>query len=112
MDLTIESRGGVHVIRLYGELDASAADKMLPQLRLLASTETPKVVVDLDGIRLMNSVGLGTLIAGSQTLAKAGGALALARPQAAVRRVLALARIQGLAKIYDDLESALAALGS
>jgi anti-anti-sigma factor len=75
------------VAYLDGELDSHAAESMFTQLAPLVSSRRD-VVVDLSGLRFVNTTGLVLLERLARCLADKGGSLCLAEPSAPVRRLL------------------------
>jgi anti-anti-sigma factor len=80
---------------LYGELAARVADG------------TPRLVLDLAGVELCDSSGLGMLVRGHRLATAHGGWLRLAAPQPLVRDLLAITNLDRLLPVYDDVDAAL-----
>jgi anti-anti-sigma factor len=64
------------------------------------------VVLDLDGVTYINSAGLGAIFVLRKFAMEAGAKLVLARPTAAIRRLLDTANIPTLIPVTDDLDEA------
>lgn len=94
--LTVETTttgAAVHVA-LAGELDVQGAAVLNPELRRIATEPGPAaVVVDLRGLRFMDSSGLRSLMMADEALRAAGRRLALVRGGAEVQRVFAVTRM-------------------
>ena len=100
LDLRSNVKGDCLEVALAGELDMGGAFKLEPELdRLLAGSEVSRVVVDLAGVRFVDSAGLGTLLATHERAKDAGIELKLANPSAPVRRILDLT---GTAEVLQD----------
>lgn len=69
------------------------------------------VVVDLGGVRHMNSSGLGMLIGALTTVRNGGGDLRLAGVGDRVRSLLLITRLAGVFQSYDSVEDAVASFG-
>ena len=65
------------------------------------------VIVDLSGVDLMNSIGLGMLITAANSLKVMGAHLILFNPQPKVERVIRLACVDQLLPIVYDLTHAI-----
>ncbi len=76
----IEITGGetYRVLKPRGDLDVYTVGSLRDALGKMIEEETPKVVVDLDGVPFMDSSGLGALMGGVRRLREAGGDLAIA----------------------------------
>src|SRR5438270_9304764 len=62
--LTLRSsrQGDEHVVALYGELDIAGVEALDEELRRVAQTAVPRVVIDLSGLEFMDSTGLRCLL--------------------------------------------------
>ena len=71
---------------LDGELDSSSAPALRADLRRkFEDGERHSVVFDLAAVSFVDSIGLGVFFATHRMAERCGGAVALARPQTAVR---------------------------
>jgi anti-sigma B factor antagonist len=64
-------------------------------------------VVDLSKVDIMNSSGLGILIAGLITIKKKNGNLKVAGANDMIRRLLKVTKLDSVFELYDDLDKAL-----
>lgn len=78
VDIQIEEGDGYRVLRPVGDLDVYTVGSLRDALGRLIQEETPRVVVDLDGVPFMDSSGLGALMGGVRRLRESGGDLAIA----------------------------------
>jgi anti-sigma B factor antagonist len=60
-----------------GDLDVYTVGSLRDALGKMIEDDTPRVVVDLDGVPFMDSSGLGALMGGVRRLREAGGDLAI-----------------------------------
>lgn len=102
--------GDVAVLELRGSLivDATAVDQFQDRLHGLKTDGFNKVVLDLGGVTLMNSAGVGMLIAGAKTLRAVGGDLRMANLQDRPQRILETARLVAEFKIFETADRAVA----
>jgi anti-sigma B factor antagonist len=96
MDLVVRQfyNGGVPVVSFTGELDLTT----VPQARdalLQAATMHPgeTVVVDLDGVSFLDSMGLGVLVGGLRRARGGGGDVVLVCSAPRILDLLALTRL-------------------
>jgi anti-sigma B factor antagonist len=78
VEIEIEDREDYRLLRPSGDLDVYTVGSLRDALGKMIDDETPKVVVDLDGVPFMDSSGLGALMGGVRRLREAGGDLAIA----------------------------------
>ena len=84
--MTVRDLPDIHVVTLYGELDAATSDGLADAL-VEASGST--LVVDLSDLTFMDSSGIGALVvARNRVLANGLGQLVITRPTAIVRAAL------------------------
>lgn len=90
-----ESTGSGSTVRLSGELDISTATGLE---RLLAELEAPggpaRIVVDLSGLRFMDSTGLRLLVTTDLRLRREGREMVLVPGPEVVHRVFRLALLE------------------
>jgi anti-sigma B factor antagonist len=106
LDLRIEPRDGLTVAWLSGELIATDSTELTDSLVDYACGETARLVVDLSGVRVLDSSGLGVLIHVVTRARMTGGRVALAAPTSFVRGVLAVTRLDNWFDVYDTLADA------
>ncbi len=99
----IEDRSGVSVLRLTGELlatdDAVFADAVMP---LVEQGTKSRIILDLGGVSLISSVGLGTLVRVTAQVNSRGGRMLLANLKPFVADVL---KVTNLDKFFETCES-------
>ena len=107
MQISRTSRDGVAVLRLAGDAlggpDGSALHDALHRDR----GDGPLwAVVDLDGVRHMNSSGLGMLIGALTTARNTGGDLRLAAVGPRVRTLLDVTQLTSVFQSFDTVDAA------
>src|SRR5437016_4392500 len=78
LELEVNQQAGWHVLTVRGEVDLTTTPRVRAQLISLLSDGEPRLIVDLEGVRFMDSSGLGALVAG----------LKLARSRASELRIV------------------------
>ena len=109
MQIRSSTHDGVVVLSLDGDVlggpDGSALHDALAAVRGDAPLQ---VVVDLEGVRFMNSSGLGMLVGALTTARNTGGDLRLAAVDPKVMKVLQLSGFTSILRLYDDVDAAVA----
>jgi anti-sigma B factor antagonist len=99
-DTSINTRrtdDGSVVIGVRGELDVASAEHLRAALIGAVNTfRPPKLVVDLQYVTLVDSAGIGVLVAGYHAIRAVGGVFEVSQPSALVHHQL---RITGLADV-------------
>jgi anti-sigma B factor antagonist len=78
VEIEITDQDDYRVLKLEGDLDVYTVRALRDAIGQMIQEETPRVVVDLDGVPFMDSSGLGALMGGVRRLREAGGDLAVA----------------------------------
>jgi anti-sigma B factor antagonist len=108
VELALSTRPGHHstVVEVRGVLDLGTEPEFRKTLQDVVDTGANCVVVDLSGVRLMDSSALGTLVLMFKVLDNAGGRLCLAGPRPLVRTVLSVTSVDRAIDVYDTVEAA------
>jgi anti-sigma B factor antagonist len=102
---------GVAILDLDGRLDMGPAVSALAQhVEQAAATTEPKVVLNLEGVTFVDSMGLGELVASYTTVNNRGGRFALANPSELVGNLLKAARLPDVIQVHDTVDQAVADL--
>jgi anti-sigma B factor antagonist len=62
MQFSTSKADGVPTLRIAGELDAVTAPELRPSLDALLAERNPRVVVDVSGLRLIDSLGVHAVV--------------------------------------------------
>ena len=62
MDFSTSRADGVATLRIAGELDAVTVPDIRPSVDALVAERQSRIVVDLSGLRLIDSTGVGRLL--------------------------------------------------
>lgn len=81
-------------------------------LRELLEKGTERFVVDLSGVEVMNSSGLGMLVAASRSVSAAGGEIVLAGANENLRKLFAMTRLDSVFRTWGTREEAVDALSN
>jgi len=108
-DLAVaEPVDGVVVISIVGELDMSTAPRLREELiRVTSATDTPRVVLDLAGVDLLDPTGLGVIFDGVKRTRSRGGDFALARAEASVLQDMELTRVIEILPVFESVPEAI-----
>lgn len=94
--LWVDGSDNSRVLRVYGELDAFNADRLVAALR---AGGTSKVVVDLTGLSFMDAGGLSAVVRAKRLCESAGGSMTITGAYGIVRRVF---QVTGLESVLED----------
>jgi len=81
------------VFQPEGDIVAASANELRGKLRDLVNNGARQLVIDLEKTKMVDSVGLGLLIASHNSLQKVGGQLSIVRASADILELLTTMRI-------------------
>jgi anti-sigma B factor antagonist len=106
VSLTTRPGRGCTVVQVAGELDMASAPDLRAGLKQAVDNGGDTIVLDLAGVRFIDSSGLGMIVLTYKELQLRAGRLCLAAVQPFVLKVLALTSVDSLVSIYDSVEAA------
>jgi anti-sigma B factor antagonist len=110
MDLVIreENHGGVAVLSLSGEIDLGTVPRLRDRLvRAAAAHRGTRLLVDLDGVTVLDSAGLGVLLGGLRRMRASGGDLVLVCASTRVGELLRSVNLDRVFSIHATLAGAM-----
>jgi anti-sigma B factor antagonist len=106
---TRESDGEPYtLVQIAGEADVTNSDELRRLLDDEVSRQPRTLIIDLSGLRFMDSSALHELLRVNRALDRQGGVLALVSPQAAVAKILRLTTADRLIPVFDSVAAAAA----
>lgn len=113
MNLTITQHDSASLIQLEGSLTVKSVDGFRQEVSdmLASNTDCSRLIFDLEQLDMVDSSGLGGLLAIYKTMKDRGGVMQLANLQRKARMVFEITRAHELFDIFDSAEDALAAAG-
>lgn len=111
MKIKEKIEGHVAILTLSGKMMGGEETQAIhDHIKGLISDSITKVVVDLGGVKWMNSTGMGVLMASMTTLKNSDGQLALARVTEKVESLLIITQLIKVFNTYETVERAVASL--
>jgi anti-sigma B factor antagonist len=107
MNLQMDTRAGVTVMRPHGRLDLVTAPGVKQQIAETIADGHVRLVIDLASVTFIDSSGLGLLIGSLKAARIAGGDLRIARPTEQARVILELTTLDQILQPHGSLEEAL-----
>ena len=107
--LTIEVRHeqGCAIVTVAGEIDISTVTPLRDRLFEVAASGAP-LVVDLEQVSFIDSVGLATLVGAAKRAAAHGGTLQVACAMAKIRQLVRLTQLDRRIPLFPTVDEALA----
>lgn len=112
-DITpIDSLANTARVVVEGAIDATTVISFESQLKQLQEDGYCNFVLDMQGIKYVNSTGLGSLVATADNLEKVGGGLALIKVHPKVKVVFDMLGLNSFFRIFTNEEEAVGFLAS
>jgi len=102
----------VIVLDLMGQIRLGEPTAVLRQkVKQLVEAGNTRIILDLEDVTYIDSVGLSTLVASYTTTFKAGGHLRLVNLTTRLRDLLQITHLSTVFEVYDSLDAALNSFG-
>ena len=108
--LEIKSRdqGGLTVLDLNGCLSTGLGlEALRPYIEKLVADKRVNLVLNAKDVSVIDSRGIGELVASFSLIKRSGGTLKVANPSRIVRDVLQIAKLPKIIEVHDTEEAAL-----
>ena len=96
------------LVEIAGEADVTNTDDLRRLLDDEVSQQPRTMIIDLSGLRFMDSSALHALLRANRSLDRQGGVLALVSPQPAVAKILRLTTADRLIPVFASVADAAA----
>jgi anti-anti-sigma factor len=96
MEINVERVGSITELRAVGRLDAYWADHLTGALEALIRTGQHQVVLRMEGIEFISSIGIRVLVSAYKNFRAVAGTFTVAGPDENVERVLRMAGLSAL----------------
>jgi anti-sigma B factor antagonist len=98
---------GIGILTLKGKLMGyPETDELHDEMKSFLGQKVNKIVIDLNGVSWMNSMGVGSLMRCLTTIRNAEGDLRLARMSEKARSVFVITQLISIFKIFESVEEA------
>ena len=112
MESIIEQKNNVHVIKMSGNfLAENQGTALLNQVDTLIDSSKSNFVIDLSGLKFINSSGLSFMLRILTKARRAGGDVILTRIPDQFKQLLVITKLNAVFSVSDTLDSALASFG-
>jgi anti-sigma B factor antagonist len=96
------------LVELSGEADVTNSEMLREVLEAEVAKEPRTMVIDLSGLRFMDSSALHVVLRANRAMDRQGGVLALASPREPVAKMLRLTAADQLIPVYSSVSDATA----
>lgn len=113
MEFTVESAvtdDGIVVLTINGSMDLTTAPRIRDSLIRLIGEGCHRLVLELSGVDLIDSIGLGVIVGTVHRLRPHHGSLAIAAPSPQATTVLEITQLVRVVTVHATLQAALDAV--
>ncbi len=107
--ITTRQETGILVCELGGRLDATSSEAAATELLALVAAGNGKLLLNLQTLDYVSSIGLRVFVRVAKATHAAGGALKLCAPTSSVAKVLEISGMDNLLDLHTEESAALAA---
>ena len=93
--------------RMIGDADLELRRSINGWLAEIPEGSKPRVILNLDGVSVMDSAGLGVIVASYASVQKRGGRLVLAGLGRGLQNLITITRIAMVFDVYENEEEAI-----
>ena len=112
MKLEVKQIDGVTVLRVKGNLTGGPETFMVhDKVKQLLTEKQFRMVIDLSGVELINSVGLGMLMGCYSSAKNAGGDIKLAGISERVKNIFVITKLITIFDVHESVREAVDAFG-
>jgi anti-sigma B factor antagonist len=109
MKVDVRNTDDVIIVDLDGRLVLGVGDEILRDvMNELLAEDWKKIVLNLRNVTIMDSSGIGEVVASWKLAKRFGASLKLMRPAPQIQRTLRLTQILPLLEVYDSEDEAVA----
>jgi anti-sigma B factor antagonist len=98
-----------NVLPLEGDIDLHVSPVVTEFLNAMIKKKPERIVIDLSGVTYIDSAGMAALILAMQDVEAYGGEFFLSGLQETIRSIFETSRLDGIFRIFPDVDAALAA---
>lgn len=108
MDVTVRKIGNINILDLKGPLRIGEAEqKFKEQIKTLVDSGEKNFAINLAGVPMLDSSGIGTFVRTHKMLKEIGGKFTLYAPTKMVRQTLKMVGLERFFGLYENEASAL-----
>lgn len=105
MELKVSTRShaGHALVAIAGEIDLYTAPRLQSEFTRLLQDGPNRVVIDMSAVEFCDSTGMNVLLSALKRIKEQGGALDVAAPRPAVRKILQVTGLDSVFTVHDEV---------
>ena len=102
----IKKKDYVYSVELKGSIDTETYQQLEEELKEIIDDRTKAVILDMEGVNYISSVGIRVVLWAKQTLKQKNATFAMINLQPQIKKVFDVMRILPMFDIFDDMPEA------
>lgn len=112
MSFSISKKDNYAIIAFDGDIMGGAVASQLNEtIHELINSDYKNIIINLDKVNFMNSLGLGMLVGALTTVRKVGGKLMITNTTEKISELLAVTKLNTVLSIYNSIDEAVNSIG-
>jgi len=107
MSVKIESKKGLAVCHVEGEIDINSSPGIKKAFDKLIAQKAPKIIINLSKVTYVDSSGLATLVEILKNMKSYGGRMRLTNMSSKIKSLFEITKLERLFEIMADEEEAI-----
>jgi anti-sigma B factor antagonist len=108
LDIKVRDAGQITILDLTGSLVSGLGlEQLRPRIDQLVAEKKVNIVLNMHGVSVIDSAGVGELVGCFSTLKRSGGTLKILRPSPFVQDILRITRLPTIIEVHDTEEATL-----
>jgi len=107
LKVSTRSHAGHTILTVVGEIDLYTAPRLQAEFTRLLEIGPDRVVIDMSGVEFCDSTGMNVLLSALKRMRERGGALEVASPRPAVRKILQVTGLDSVFTVHDTIPAEL-----
>jgi anti-sigma B factor antagonist len=108
LDIKARDVADITILDLSGSLVSGLGlEQLRPRIDQLVTAKKVNVVLNMHGVSVIDSAGVGDLVGCFSTLKRAGGTMKILNPSAFVQDILRITRLPTIIEVHDTEDAAL-----
>ncbi|MEU7001529.1 STAS domain-containing protein [Nonomuraea sp. NPDC046570] len=105
MELKVSTRShaGHALVEIAGEIDLYTAPRLQAEFTRLLQDGPNRVVIDMSAVEFCDSTGMNVLLSALKRVKEQGGALDVAAPRPAVRKILQVTGLDSVFTVHEEV---------
>jgi anti-sigma B factor antagonist len=103
LKVSTRSHAGCALVSVTGEIDLYTAPHLQSEFTRLLQDGPSRVVIDMSAVDFCDSTGMNVLLSALKRMKEQGGALEVAAPRPAVRKILQVTGLDSVFTVHDEV---------